>query len=160
MCEQADIILTRSIAPEILRKKLENAMPEGLDLLEIDRVHEASPKLSSASCISYMIELPLGETLDEAASMVRGFIEKESAQVERVRKNKQTMVDVKRFVLDAAVVSGADSDWLNVEVSMSERGSCSPTEVLQAVFGISANEAKCLRVVRTNIIFEETPTKR
>ena len=159
-CEWADIVLTRSIAPEKLLGKLENAMPEGLDLLEIDRVHSASPKLSGASCISYMIELPVGETLDGAASIVRGFIEKESAPVERVRKKKETTVDVKRFVLNATVVTGADSDWLSVGISMSERGSCSPSEILQAVFGISPEAAKCLRAVRTDIKFEEMPPKR
>ena len=159
-CEWADIVLTRPIAPDKLRLKLDNAMPEGLDLLEIDRVHGASPKLSGASCISYMVELPLGETIESAPLNIRRFLDKESAPLDRVRKNKKTTVDVRSFVLGASVGAGADFDGLNVDISMSERGTCSPSEVLQAVFGISPDDAKCLRVVRTDIRFDDTPAKR
>lgn len=153
-CEMIDIVLVRSISPENLRGSLVSVMPQGLDILETDRVLPSSPRLSRASSVCYMIELPEGERFDEADSLVKAFNEKDSAPIERVRKDTKKIVDVRRFVLNAAIVTGNDSGWLSVEISISERGTRSPSEIIQAVFNMSPEHAKCLRAVRTDIKFQ------
>jgi radical SAM-linked protein len=159
-CEAADIVLIRSLSPERIFESLGKVMPEGIELLEVIRVHEGLVKLSRASGIRYMIELPTGETLDHAHTLVRNFMEKVSVPIERVRKDKRTEVDVRRFVIDCGVAAASDSAWLSIKISTGPDGTCSPPEVLQAVFDIPANRAKCLRAVRTEIIFEDaTPNK-
>ncbi len=152
-CEMVDIVLGRSLAPEELHDGLARTMPEGLDLLETDRVAPTTPKLSRASSVCYMIELPCGMAREEAESLVAEFRKKDSALIERMRKGKPSAIDVRRLVCEVAI--GADAGWLSVEISISERGTCGPVEVARAVFGISPDRAKRLKAVRTDIKFEE-----
>lgn len=154
-CEFADIVLTRSIPPQELREDLERAMPEGLYLLDVDRVLPTMPRLSRASSVRYMIELPCDLALDEAESLVQAFREKDSALIERIRKGKRSEIDVRALVLDIAVTGEADARRLSVGISVSERGTCGPVEVARAVFGISPESAKCLKAVRSDMKFEE-----
>jgi len=152
-CELAEIALTRMLAPDKLHGLLEAALPEGLALLETLRVGPPMPKLSSACSVRYMIELPEDKTREDADSLVKAFNEKDSALVERKRKDKDSVVDVKQFVSRAGVEYVRDSAWLSVEIELSERGTCNPMEAAQAVFGISSDRAKCLRAIRVDIEF-------
>jgi radical SAM-linked protein len=153
-CEISDIIMKRSLSPESLRSGLGDAMPNGLDLLDAERMLPSSPKLSSVSSMRYMIELPRELALEEARALVQDFREKDSMLLERTRKGKQSSVDVGALVREALIVAEADAGWLSVEVALSERGTCSPVEVARAVFDILPDRAKCLRAIRTEIRFE------
>jgi radical SAM-linked protein len=159
-CEMVDIVLTASLAPEELRDGLARTMPEGLNLLETDRVEPTTPKLSRASSVYYMVELPCEITREEAESLVKEFREKDSVLIERMRKGKPTAIDVRQLVCEAAVASagGDAAGWLSVEISISQKGTCGPVEVARAVFGISPERAKRLKAVRTDIKFEEQST--
>ncbi len=152
VCELADITLTASIAPESLRERLARTMPEGLALLEIESLSSSSPRLSRASSICYVLELPEGGgSFEGAESLVREFNQKDAAPVERIRKDKAGTVDVKQFTKDVQVVAEEDSCRLRVEILLGERGSCSPTEVARAIFDLPEESAKCLRITRTDI---------
>lgn len=153
-CEMSDIVMSQSLSPARLRSKLGDAMPEGLDLLDADRVLPSTPKLSRASSVRYMIELPKEMALEEARALVHAFEEKDSALLDRIRKHKHTRFDVRKSVLGALIVAETDTGWLSVDISLGERGTCSPAEVGRAVFGVSPEYAKCLRAIRTGIAFE------
>lgn len=156
-CELADIFLARMLSPETLHERLGAAMPCGLDLLETGWVLGSSPRLSRASSARYMIELPKGEVADNCHTLVREFLVRDSAPVERVRRDTSSIVDVRRFVIDARVTVKPDSRWLQVEISMGGQGSCSPSEVAQAALDLSPDRAKCLRIMRTEIKFDNHP---
>jgi radical SAM-linked protein len=156
-CEMVDIVLGSSLAPEELRDELARAMPEGLDLLDTDRVEPTTPKLSRATSMCFMVELPCDMTREEAESLAEEFREKDSVVIERMRKGKPTAIDVKQLVREVAIASagGDAAGWLSVEISISQKGTCGPVEVARAVFGISPERAKSLKAVRTDIKFEE-----
>jgi len=154
-CEVSDIVMKRSLSPENLRSRLGNVMPKGLDLLDAERVLPSTPKLSRASSMRYMIELPGEITLEEARALVKSFEEKDSAPLERIRKGKQTCIDVRALVLETLIVAEAEPGWLSVGISLGERGTCSPAEVGRAVFGVSPECAICLRAIRTDITFDK-----
>ena len=155
-CEISDIVLKRSLLPESLCASLGDAMPNGLSLLDVERVIPSTPKLSRASSMRYMIELPGELALEEARALVQAFDEKDSVLLDRIRKSKQSSVDVRSLVADALIVAESDAGWLSVELALSERGTCSAVEVARAVFGISPDRAKCLRAIRTEIKFENS----
>jgi len=154
VCELADITLTRELPPAVLHQRLEAAMPDGLTLLEADLVAPTSPRLSRASSICYVIELSEDEDSDNASFLVREFNNKDTVPVERVRQNKKSVVDVRKFAKEVVIIEENGSRFLSFEVSLGERGTCSPAEVTRAVLGISQEEVKCLRVMRTEIKFE------
>ena len=156
-CEMVDIVLATSLEPEDLRERLARTMPEGLDILETDRVTPTTPKLSSASSVCYVIELPCDMARAEAESLVDEFMQKDSVLIERMRKGKQTTKDVRQLAREVAVVAanGALAGWLSVEILIRQKGTCGPVEVARAIFDISPECAKLLKVVRTDIRFKE-----
>ena len=132
-------------------------MPEGLDILGTDRVTPTTLKLSRASSVCYVIELPRDMASSEAESLVEEFMQKDSVLIERVRKGKPTTKDVRELVGEAAVAApnGAGAGWLSVEILISATGTCGPVEVARAILDISPESAKILKAVRTDIKFEE-----
>ena len=158
-CELADIFLAENMPEESLRRTLEAAMPKGLDLVGVERVLSDSTKLSQASSAHYVVELPGEEVADNADSLVRVFLEKESVIIERVRKDTVKIVDIRHFVTEATVAEEADSRWLHVDISMSGQGSCSALEVAQAALNLSLERSKCLRIIRTELRFNGRSSK-
>ncbi len=154
LCELADITLTRMFAPKKLCQKLAPAMPAGLGLLETERVTTRLPKLSNALSVCYVVELPEAQMFREADALLRRFNEKDAAPLERVRQNKKRVIDVKQFVRGAAIVRGERSRALNLEISLGERGTCSPSEAARAIFDITEEDARLLRITRTEIRFD------
>ncbi len=158
-CEVADIVLAENMPEKSLRQTLEAFMPKGLDVLGVERVLSDSTKLSQASSARYVIELYGEEIPDTADSLVKAFLEKESAIIERVRKDKRKTVDIRQFVTGATVAEEADSRWLHVDISMSGQGSCSASEVAQAALNLSPERTKCLRIIRTELRLNDRSSK-
>ncbi|UCD57302.1 MAG: DUF2344 domain-containing protein [Candidatus Hydrogenedentota bacterium] len=156
-CELADIALVRMLRPEDLQRSLGATMPRGLELLETTSVTPSSPRLSDASSACYMIELAEGEMADNVGSLVRKFLMKDEALVERVRRDKSSVLDARQFVKDVGVEAEADIQWLRAEISIGGQGTCSASQVAQAVLNLSPERAKCLRIMRTDIRFDGRP---
>ena len=156
-CEMVDIVLGREVAPEDLYERLIRTMPEGLDILETDQVTPTTPKLSRASSVCYVIELPRDMARDEAESLVEEFMRKDSVLIERMRKGKPTTRDVRRLAREAAIIgaNGVEAGWLSVEILISQKGTCGPVDAARAIFGISPESAMLLKAVRTEIKFAE-----
>jgi radical SAM-linked protein len=157
--EFADISLTRDLAPEAVQEQLRRYLPEGLELLATEVVTASSTRLSSASSATYMVKLRR-DSFEEVQQRVKEFLEKDSALVERVRKDTSDIIEVKQFVKHLDVETRADCRWLRMEISMGGRGSCSASEVAQAVLHLTPDEAKCLHMTRTGIEFEGRPLRK
>jgi radical SAM-linked protein len=153
VCELADIVLSRMFSPETLHQKLKAAMPRGLDLLETGWVLGSSPRLSHASSALYMIELNK-DMADTADARVGEFLAKDKTLIERIRKDSSKVVNVRHFVSEAGVEAQADSRWLRVRITIGAQGSCSASEVARILFKLSADDAKCLRTIRTDLGFD------
>lgn len=159
MCELVDVALSRMLPPETLHQRLKDAMPQGLDLLETGWVLDSSPPLSRASSALYMVKLDK-EIADDAEKRVQEFLAKDKALVERVRKDTSTVVNVRQFVASLGFEASADSQWLRVEISMGAEGSCSASEVAQAALNLSPDNAKYLRIIRTDLRFDWPPKEK
>jgi hypothetical protein len=96
---------------------------------------------------------------DNATALTRDFLKKDSVAVERRRKSVRKKVDVRPLVRDMRVVADAGSRWMHVEILLGKQGSCSASEVAQAVFGLSPENVKCLQIIRTEIKFAQTSSK-
>ena len=129
-------------------------MPTGLGLLETERVTTRLPKLSNALSVCYVVKLGEAQMFREAEALLRRFNEKDAAPLERVRQNKKRVIDVKQFVRGAAIVSGERSRTLSLEISMGEWGTCSPSEAARAILDITEEDARLLRITRTEIRFD------
>ena len=158
-CEMADLVLARMLPPVTLHQQLGAALPEGLNLMETDWASGSLQSLSGASSVCYMIELKGNRAFDDAGALIRDFLEKDSVSVERIRKDAHKVIDVRPLVVDARLVPEPDSTWMHVEISLGDKGSCSASEVAQAIFNLSPENVKCLRIIRTEIKYAQSSPK-
>jgi radical SAM-linked protein len=154
MCELADVVLTSAISPEVLRERLGRAMPRGLDLIETTEVIAPWNRLSRASAACYMVELVGQDIIETAESLLQQFLSKASVPIERVRQDKKNTVDAKHFLREAELVVQADSRWLRVEIAIGGQGACSASEMAGAILDLPPERAKCLRIIRSDILFD------
>ncbi|MEO7069529.1 MAG: TIGR03936 family radical SAM-associated protein [Nostocoides sp.] len=107
--EYFEISVTERVDPESVRAALDEALPVGLDVLE---VVEAAPGALAdrLEASSWLVELP-DVTAQEAADGIRDFLAAPSAEVTRTFKTGPKTFDVRPAVLDAVVdpVDGSDA---------------------------------------------------
>jgi radical SAM-linked protein len=102
--EYLEIGLARRVDPEALRKELDAALPDGLDLLEA--VPAGAGSLAERMEASrWRIELP-GVAGDVAARALAAFLAEDEVRVERVTKDGRRSLDARAAILRAAAQPG------------------------------------------------------
>jgi radical SAM-linked protein len=122
--EYLEIAVTRRLDPEQLRRALDDALPPGLDVLE---VVEAGPGALAdrLQASLWRIELP-GVSPEEAASAVQAFLSAERVEVQRVMKTGPRTFDARAAVLSLVLLggpSGEGDENLTVRVAQGGPGS-------------------------------------
>ncbi|MFM9134534.1 MAG: TIGR03936 family radical SAM-associated protein [bacterium] len=102
--EYLEIGVSEACDPEDLRRRIDRALPEGFDVLEV--VEARTPDFAARLQASrWRIELPdVGDA--EAASAVAALLATGSAPVERLMKDGRRTIDVRPAILSAAVAPG------------------------------------------------------
>ncbi|QQS01009.1 MAG: DUF2344 domain-containing protein [Austwickia sp.] len=108
--EYVEIALVERVDPEAVRRALDDALPDGLDILEM-RDCGPSPAASLADLLQaseWRVELP--GVSDAAARAVRAeFLGLDTAEVQRMTKTGEKTLDVRAAVAALDVVSTADA---------------------------------------------------
>ncbi|KUP96708.1 TIGR03936 family radical SAM-associated protein [Thermobifida cellulosilytica] len=97
--EYCEITLAEPMDPEELRQRLDDALPQGIDVLEVvPAVGGLADRLEASE---WRIELP-GVAPDDAAAAVAAFLAAEQVEVERVTKKGRRRFDARSavFLLD------------------------------------------------------------
>lgn len=152
--EYLDVELTEPIDLEALPAALTGALPDGITVEAVVANPAGVTSLQQAivSC-SWTIEV-LGSTEDGVRAAVAAVLAAEELPVERVRKGKHTVADVRPAIL-AAEVTGPTSDGVELRAELAtEDLSIRPAELVRVLDGDFAEG----RVRRTNqwIIVEGT----
>jgi radical SAM-linked protein len=101
--EYLEISLTRRRDPELLRQHLDNALPPGLDVLEIV---EAGPGALADRLEASIWRIELSRVnSEEARDAVRGFLSAERVEVSRTTKKGPRVFDTRAAVLSLTVTS-------------------------------------------------------
>jgi radical SAM-linked protein len=100
--EYLEIALTRRVEPEALRRALDDALPQGLDIVE---VVEAGPGALADRLTGsiWRVELP-GVSREQAADAVRTFLAAERVEVQRITKSGPRTFDTRSAVVALTVL--------------------------------------------------------
>jgi radical SAM-linked protein len=94
--EYLEISLTANIEPGIVKERLDAALPDGIDVIEVaDLAAAPAPRLEASS---WQVELP-GVASDDAAFAVQAFLAAEHAEVERLTSNGVRRIDARAGVV-------------------------------------------------------------
>jgi radical SAM-linked protein len=105
--EYLEIALTAAVDPDVVRDRLDAALPEGIDVIEVADLAAAPPPRLDAS--EWKVVLP-GVTASDAASAVQAFLAAETAEVERLTGNGVRRLDTRAGVVSLEVDRRAIAD--------------------------------------------------
>lgn len=148
--EYMEFILTQKIAPEIVRKKLNQSSPSGIKILEVrlfDGKQKSLTELANRS--RYEIHVPI---LGDIGRSIEDFNRASEVLIERVTPKHKKTLDLKQYLSTSIEHESLDSELiLRFEVKISPSGSIKPSEVIRALkdqfdLPIKTSEAKIHRI--------------
>jgi radical SAM-linked protein len=139
-----------------LAKKLGGELPQGMELKSVGPSFDRTKSASRVESVSYRIEFagaPAG--LSGAA----GRYNEESAIVLlRKRPKGDKEVDIKKYVPQVELSASEGGPWgITFDMAVSSEGTGRPDEIIEALAGISGEELKISRIVRTAIDIRDEP---
>jgi radical SAM family uncharacterized protein/radical SAM-linked protein len=134
-----------------LFRTLCKALPQGIELIELKELALNEPPVSAKiRAFSYEIALPVSSSREETMGKVERFLSAPSLEITRMHKGKSRSRDVRQLVLDATV----SESTLRMTVKADQSGSVHPLDAFSAVMGLTREEVKCLRLVKTTVHFD------
>ena len=161
--EHAFLDRINSVLPAGLRFKSMRMLPAGTQSLikEVNRAEYSvsldTPEIEAAveRIRGERVELALADEIGVHRCLFESFMAREKCVVERVRKDKRQLVDVRRYTKSLSLVENQSS--LSIVTEVSPNGGVKPMEVMAAVYGLTQTEATSLssRVRRLRLYLED-----
>lgn len=147
--ELLDIELDYGIDLASVSSALSRALPPGLVLVEARVLGPKEPAAGvGLTRFTYEAWPPSGGPVELAGSVGR-FLDAEHAPVVRTSGKGDKEIDIRPMVADMVLADGGSR--VRFTLVESEGVSAKPFEVAQALFGLSAHEARTVRMVRTSM---------
>jgi radical SAM-linked protein len=146
LCECLDVALRRPMPVEELVSRLQRVMPEGLQVLSAARLAPGArpPQVAAAT---YEAESPAPVFAPEKAA---AFLAREEVPYEKRRPgNLAREVNVRPLV---AALQVLDPQHLRITVHLPAKDNLKITEIVAAVFSLSAEELAAVRLVKTRAL--------
>lgn len=136
---------------EVLFRTLSAALPQGIEPIELKELALNEPPVSAKiRAFTFEIALPVLCSREEIMGRVDTFLSASSLEIVRMHKGKKRSRDLRQMVLDAAVSDTA----LRMTVKADQSGSVHPVDAFSAVMGLTREEVKSLRLVKTSVHFD------
>lgn len=150
--EVMDAILTESMSPEEFVKRVDPALPEGLNIVAVEEAPTESPSLQSAlHQAMYRVILETALPADELTRRITNLLASDHLEQQRIRKGRTETFDLRPLVDDVWLEGSGDSQAvLSMRLSAGQHGSVRPDAVLTAL-GL---EGAPTQVERTKLIFK------
>ncbi len=134
-----------------ISQNLINALPQGIEPIELTELALNEPSVSARiHAFTYEIALPVLRSVGETTGKVEEFLAAPSFEITQVHKGKSRTRDLRQLVIDATVSEGT----LRMTVKADQAGSVHPLDAFAAVMGLTRDEVKCLRIVKTSVQFD------
>jgi radical SAM-linked protein len=152
--EIVDMELEGRITPREIREKLNQTLPQGIEILEAEDVPLNSPSLSALTPSVYWVPLDRLVSKDEAIPRIQKALEEEEFILHQERKGKGRRVDVRPLIEKMEVKegredSGGTSSWGIELVLRNGMGrTAKPTEIIGAILGLKEEILAQCKIVK------------
>jgi radical SAM-linked protein len=133
--EYAEIQLVRRLDPELIRRELNAALPDGLQVLAAQDA-DSGPLAERLDASHWRIELP-GVSRQELAAAVDALMAAPEVPVERVTKDGRRMIDARAALVSADVQDGPAGCGILSAVVRQVTPAVRPDDVLGALFVVA-----------------------
>lgn len=151
--EYVDLELTARVASNEVKKRLQEAMPEGIEILETDEIHSKSaPVTAIVSGFDYTVVATSDSGIEFGREEIERFMAKESVVITQKREKGDRDVDLRSLV--KYLETGEDGQ-LRMGIRVTNGPGVKPYEVVSEVFGLDEGKVKQLEITRTEARFKD-----
>lgn len=137
--EYVEIQLVRPLDPQLVRRELDAALPEGLDVLEAVQARGGS-LAERIDASRWRIELP-GVDHGELTAAVAELLTRDHVLVERLGKDGMRTIDTRAALISLSVEESTQSCGILVTVVRQVTPAVRPDDVLSALFVVAGLKA-------------------
>jgi len=147
--ETLDMEISYTIDLLTVVKALNAALPQAIRIIEARALHAGEPPAGvGATRFTYLSEVPEGFTGDLKAR-IDEFLKSGSAVVRRVSDKGAREIDIRPMVGDIVALDGTGAYRFTLQES--DGRLAKPYELVQALFGLTQNEARAVRLKRISM---------
>lgn len=149
--EYVDLEIRGRLETPEVGERLQAQLPAGFDVHCVEELSADAPSIA-AVLEGYVVRFELPESLDpsDIEARVEAFAAAREAIVRRVHHGRRKPVDVRAFVVEVEVTG---PHRVRAVVLNRQEGTARPAEVCEALFGLSGEAAREIRIVRERAIF-------
>jgi radical SAM-linked protein len=152
--EIVDMELEGRINPREVKEKLNQTLPEGIEILEAEEVPLTSPSSSALAPSVYWVPLDRLVSKEETISRIQKALEEQEFILHQERKGKERRVDVRPLIEKMEVKEGRKDlgetpPWGIELVLRNGRGrTAKPTEIIGAILGLKEETLAQCKIVK------------
>lgn len=132
--EYVDIELREEFEPDDIVFRLNEVMPEGLEIIEVRKL-EKNEKNCAASVESAVYEIEFSEKIDRFDYFIDKMMREEKLEIERKSKRKTKVVDIKPDIFSVENISDENCTRIKVVISAGSQRNLKPELLVEYIYG-------------------------
>jgi len=147
LAETLDLALSEPVSPGTIPARLNSVLPPGLKILRAERLY-GKRRTPPVAAVHYRVRSPDPVFSVEPAAT---FLAQEEAWIRRRRPKGTKTVEMRHLVAALEVLNPRE---VRMTVNVTGKDHLKATEIIQAVFGLDANQTVALQVLKLSCDYE------
>ena len=151
--EYLELELIEPLNPKEIKQKLNQTLPEGLEVLEVREISRKAPAITQQiSSIEYLVSIPNQLKLKISPEKLNQFLSAERFIIEQKREKGDRKLDLKQKIKFIEITPEKN---LKFSLLVSQGPGVKPQEVLEKLFGFDEQELAWILIKRTRANFRQ-----
>ena len=147
-CEYVDLYMTEKIPEENIMAEISKLLPEGYKILQAKYLPLKFPAINSLlNAVEYVVE---GVNITQ--QQIDSFLKQDKILVKKVKKQKETIVDIKDQILKISKIS---ENKIELLLEIKQQNNVKLNNILCELLNLSENEIKILYIKRVKLFIKK-----
>lgn len=143
--EYVDFELKEDLEPEIIKKNLNDVMPDGIEIVDVRKFTDKD-KSCAAIVEAGLYEIQLPEKIDGFSEIIKKMLSQPTLEIERTSKHKTKIVDIKPDIFSIDVTENEDVTSFKTVISTGSQKNLKPDLLVKYIYGYINKEYEPLKV--------------
>jgi len=143
-CEYVDLYMTEKISEKCIIEEIARVLPEGFNIEQAKYLPLKFPAINAlVNVVEYIIE---GVNITD--EQINNFLAQEEILIKKVKKQKETIIDVKQQILSVTKLS---DNKIKMLLKIKQQDNVKLSNILCSLLNLTDNEIKILYIKRTKL---------
>uniref|UniRef100_UPI0039B9A8C1 TIGR03936 family radical SAM-associated protein n=1 Tax=Candidatus Ruminimicrobium bovinum TaxID=3242779 RepID=UPI0039B9A8C1 len=147
-CEYVDLYMTQKVSEENIMSEISKVLPEGYKILQAKYLPLKFPAINSlVNVVEYSIE-----GVNITREQINSFLKQKEILIKKVKKQKETIVDVKDQILEISKIS---ENKIKILLEIKQQNNVKLNSILSVLLNLNENDVKILYIKRENMFIKK-----